>query len=170
MRATSARRALLLISTAILSGCVPGTFSEELRQTRLQVESLSQRVSRLETVRGGGSSTAYMDTASVTEEAADATAHRASDSSFRAGSAFSKLTRGLINTVTGWVEIPKRIHETSQRSGPFAGFTWGLLRGLGYGFIRTVGGVYETVTFPVAAPPGYRPVMQPEFVFMSDSG
>jgi len=82
-----------------------------------------------------------------------------------AGRAFQKLTRGAINTITGWVEIPKRIQETSQSSGALAGFTWGLLRGLGHGFVRTAAGLYEVFTFPVAAPPGYEPVIQPEYVF-----
>ncbi len=82
-----------------------------------------------------------------------------------AGNGFKKLTRGAINTVTGWVEIPKRIQETSQASGGFAGWTWGLLRGLGYGFVRTSAGLYEVFTFPFPAPPDYEPVMQPEYVF-----
>ena len=84
------------------------------------------------------------------------------------GKAFTKLTRGFVNIVTGWVEIPKRIHETSQTSGAWAGFTWGLLRGLGHGFIRTSAGAYEFLTFPFPAPPGYEPVIQPEYVFTEE--
>lgn len=80
-------------------------------------------------------------------------------------SAVKKAMRGATNTVTGWVEIPKRIQETTLASGYGAGFTWGLLRGLGYGFIRTAAGLYELVTFPFPAPPGYEPVIQPEYVF-----
>ena len=86
-----------------------------------------------------------------------------------AGKAFTKLTRGFVNIVTGWVEVPKRIHETSQESGAAAGFTWGLLRGLGHGFIRTSAGFYEFFTFPFPAPPGYESVIQPEYVFTSES-
>ena len=82
-----------------------------------------------------------------------------------AGKAFTKLTRGAVNIVTGWVEIPKRIQETSQVSGAAAGFTWGLLRGFGHGFIRTAAGFYELFTFPFPAPPGYVSVIQPEYVF-----
>jgi putative exosortase-associated protein (TIGR04073 family) len=82
-----------------------------------------------------------------------------------AGKAFNKLTRGMINTVTGWVEVPKRIHETSTASGAGAGLTWGVLRGLGYGIVRTAAGLYEIVTFPVPAPEGYEPIMLPEYVF-----
>ena len=82
----------------------------------------------------------------------------ASAESMEAGKAFGKLTRGGINLVTGWVEIPKRIQETSETSGAFAGFTWGLLRGLGYGFVRTAAGGYEIITFPFPAPANYEPV------------
>ena len=89
----------------------------------------------------------------------------ASAEDMEAGKAFTKLTRGFVNIVTGWVEIPKRIQETSQQSGAAAGFTWGLLRGLGHGFIRTAAGCYEFFTFPFPAPPGYAPVIQPEYVF-----
>ena len=80
-----------------------------------------------------------------------------------------KGARGAVNTATGWVEIPKRVHETSVTDGALAGFTWGLLRGLGYGFIRTAAGLYELVTFPFPAPPGYAPVIDPEYVFAEPS-
>ncbi len=86
-----------------------------------------------------------------------------------AGKAFTKLTRGFVNLITGWVEIPKRIQETTQTSGAAAGFTWGLLRGLGHGFIRTAARTYEFVTFPFPAPPGYESVIQPEYVFTGES-
>jgi putative exosortase-associated protein (TIGR04073 family) len=81
------------------------------------------------------------------------------------GGAMSKLGRGFVNTFTGWVEIPKRMYETSEASGAGAGFTWGLLRGLGYGFVRTAAGLYEFFTFPFPAPENYEPVINPEFVF-----
>lgn len=89
----------------------------------------------------------------------------ASAESLDAGKGFTKLSRGFINIVTGWVEVPKRIQETSDTDGTFAGFTWGLLRGLGHGFIRTSAGLYEFLTFPFPAPPGYEPVIQPPYVF-----
>ena len=87
------------------------------------------------------------------------------DTRMRSGGAVRKLGRGVVNLVTGWVEIPRRIDETSWDQGMAAGMTWGLLRGLGYGFIRTAAGAYEMVTFPVPAPPDYAPVIEPEFVF-----
>ncbi|MBI4340825.1 MAG: exosortase system-associated protein, TIGR04073 family [Candidatus Omnitrophica bacterium] len=84
------------------------------------------------------------------------------------GKGFTKLTRGATNTVTGWVEIPKRIQETTQASGALAGFTWGLMRGFGYGFVRTAAGLYEVFTFPFPAPSGYTSVIQPEYVFTAE--
>ena len=81
------------------------------------------------------------------------------------GGSVRKLTRGGVNLVTGWVEIPKRIQETSREQGAGTGWTWGLLRGIGHAFVRTAAGVYEIVTFPFPAPPDYAPVIQPEFVF-----
>lgn len=93
---------------------------------------------------------------------------RPAEAQMDAGKAFTKLARGFINIVTGWVEIPKRIHETSQISGTAAGFTWGTLRGIGHGFVRTAAGFYEFFTFPFPAPPNYEPVIQPEYVFLEE--
>lgn len=86
-----------------------------------------------------------------------------------ANGAGTKLLRGGINVITGWVEIPKRVSETSHEQGTLSGLTWGLLRGFGYGFIRTAAGFYEVFTFPFPAPLNYEPVMQPEYVFTDES-
>ena len=80
----------------------------------------------------------------------------------------TKLLRGAVNVLTGWVEIPKRVYETSQEQGTAAGLTWGLMRGFGRGFIRTAAGLYEVFTFPFPAPPNYEPVMLPEYVFIDE--
>lgn len=85
------------------------------------------------------------------------------------GGAFTKLSRGFMNIITGWVEIPKRIYEVSEESGAMSGFTWGLLLGIGRGFIRTAAGCYELVTFPYPAPPNYQSVIQPEYVFVVET-
>jgi putative exosortase-associated protein (TIGR04073 family) len=83
----------------------------------------------------------------------------------QASKALVKLGRGATNTATGWVEVPKKIQETSKKSGAGLGWSWGLLRGLGHGFVRTAAGAYEVVTFPFPAPPGYESVIFPEYVF-----
>ena len=84
------------------------------------------------------------------------------------GGAVSKLGRGIINVFTGWVEIPKRVIETSHSSGAAAGWTWGLLRGFGHGFVRTAAGLYEVFTFPVPQPADYASVIHPEYVFVDE--
>jgi putative exosortase-associated protein (TIGR04073 family) len=165
MRPAPSALALTLIGS-LIPGCAAGSWQTEFAQTRLQVEALRQRVDRLEQLRGGVASS--LDAALYSEAATTESGAGQASPSFRAGGAAGKLVRGLANAVTGWVEVPKRVHQTSQASGAAAGFTWGLARGLGYGFIRTVGGVYETVTFPFPAPPDYRPVIQPEYVFLPD--
>ncbi|MFH1791477.1 MAG: exosortase system-associated protein, TIGR04073 family [Candidatus Omnitrophota bacterium] len=76
-----------------------------------------------------------------------------------------KLMRGLANIVTGWVELPKNIYDTSVEDNVFSGLTIGLAKGIGMTIVRTGAGVYETVTFPFPIPEDYAPVLEPEYVF-----
>lgn len=76
-----------------------------------------------------------------------------------------KLMRGLANIITGWVELPKNIYETSVEDNVFAGITIGLAKGIGMTIVRTGAGVYETITFPFPIPEDYAPVLEPEYVF-----
>ncbi len=76
-----------------------------------------------------------------------------------------KLGRGLANILTGWIELPKNIYDTSVEDNPLSGLTIGLAKGVGMTIVRTGAGVYETVTFPFPIPEGYSPVLEPEFVF-----
>jgi putative exosortase-associated protein (TIGR04073 family) len=68
---------------------------------------------------------------------------------------FRKLSRGTINILTGWVEVPKNIAIRWKDSDPFSGFIWGGIEGIGWGFARTVGGVYEVISFPFPYPDDY---------------
>src|SRR3990167_6564035 len=79
-----------------------------------------------------------------------------------------KLYRGVANIVTGWVELPKNIYDTSVEDNVLSGLTIGLAKGVGMTIVRTGAGVYETVTFPFPIPEGYAPVLEPEFVFKSE--
>jgi len=79
-----------------------------------------------------------------------------------------KLTRGLANIVTGWVELPKNIYDTSVEDNIFSGLTVGLVKGIGMAIVRTGAGVYETITFPFPIPEDYAPVLEPEFVFSQE--
>ena len=174
----------IVVMGFLVSGCVfanrQSSFDLQVSQLELQVQALQTRVDRLSTARGmagSGASSSLVEEAdsgaetfsSTDEESSSTRARSGGMGGFQARGAGTKLVRGAANVVTGWVEIPKRIYETSQRSGSFAGFTWGLVRGLGRGFVRTVGGAYEVITFPFPAPPRYRPIIQPEYVFLPDA-
>ena len=78
-----------------------------------------------------------------------------------------KLYRGVANIITGWIELPKNIYDTSVEDNVLSGVTIGLAKGVGMTIVRTGAGIYETVTFPFPIPEGYAPVIEPEFVFKS---
>lgn len=78
---------------------------------------------------------------------------------------FTKLGRGVANTLTGWVELPKNIYHTSVEDNAFAGITLGLAKGAGMTIVRTGAGIYEIVTFPFPLPENYKPILEPEYVF-----
>lgn len=75
-----------------------------------------------------------------------------------------KLGRGVTNLLFGWIEIPRQIAKGWRETEPFTGTIVGLVKGVGWGFARTVAGAYEIITFPFPVPRDYVPVMQPEFV------
>ena len=79
--------------------------------------------------------------------------------------AFSKLGRGVANTLTGWVELPKNVYNTSVENNAFAGMTLGLAKGAGMTLVRTGAGIFELVTFPFPLPEDYEPILEPEYVF-----
>lgn len=76
-----------------------------------------------------------------------------------------KLGRGLANSLTGAVEIPKKMYLISKSDNVLMGMTWGLVKGAAVGLLRTAVGVFETVTFPIPAPADYEVMLSPEFVF-----
>ena len=78
---------------------------------------------------------------------------------------FTKLGRGVANTLTGWVELPKNIYNTSVQDNAFTGVTLGLARGVGMSVVRTGAGLFEILTFPFPVPQDYRPTLEPEYVF-----
>ena len=78
---------------------------------------------------------------------------------------FTKLGRGVANTLTGWVELPKNIYNTSVEDNAFTGMTLGLAKGAGMTLVRTGAGIYEVVTFPFPLPEDYKPILEPEYVF-----
>ena len=76
-----------------------------------------------------------------------------------------KAGRGLVNVFLGWTEIayqPVRMAEEGNRWPVALG--GGLVRGVCYTIGRTLTGVYEIISFPVAIPLNYRPIIYPEYV------
>ena len=138
----------------LLSGCAmmePSARDTQAVEQRLG--ALEQRIGALEQRRYGTASPAaeggWSETSTSASEEYAASGTASPPMRDRVGGALQKLFRGGVNLITGWVEIPKRMHETSQQSGAAAGWTWGLLRGFGHGFIRTIAGA-EDALIPAA--------------------
>ena len=66
-----------------------------------------------------------------------------------------KAGRGLVNVLTGWIEIPKQLHLGSQEPNPITGLGMGLVKGVGLTVLRGGVGLYETLTFPLPYPKDY---------------
>lgn len=80
--------------------------------------------------------------------------------------ALKKLGRGMCNLGTCWMEAIEQPSRLNNSDGPFAGLTYGVLKGLGMTVVRAVVGAYEIVTFPIPLPENYKPILQdPEFFF-----
>ena len=63
-----------------------------------------------------------------------------------------KMGRGVVNVLTGWIELPKQIHLGSQEDNPITGLGRGVLKGLGLTVLRGGVGIYEALTFPLPYP------------------
>lgn len=77
---------------------------------------------------------------------------------------FHKLGRGVVNLLTGWVEIPKTVAKEWRRTDPFTGTVMGLVKGIVWAVARTFAGFYEIISFPFPVPRNYEPILEPEFV------
>ena len=74
-----------------------------------------------------------------------------------------KFGRGAANFTLGVLAIPGQIVRTSRRSGPFVGATWGLVKGVSFMVASEVVGLFELATSPFETPPGFEPILKPEF-------
>ena len=77
---------------------------------------------------------------------------------------FHKLGRGVVNVLTGWVEIPKQIAKEWTRTDPITGTVLGVFKGIVVAVARTFVGAYEVISFPFPVPSDYQVIMEPEFV------
>ncbi len=75
-----------------------------------------------------------------------------------------KLSRGVMNVLTGWMEIPYNMAETWKKTDPFTGCVVGGIKGFFWGWARTCTGVFDIVTFPFPVPKDYDPLMEPEYI------
>ena len=83
----------------------------------------------------------------------------------------TKFGRGLSNTAFGWFEIVNEIGNESDRHGAWIGGPSGFIRGMAFGTVRTLAGIYELVTFPFPnGRKGYGPIVLPESVFNRGKG
>lgn len=80
-----------------------------------------------------------------------------------ADTATDKLGRGLAGMTTSFLEVPGNMVADSRHYGPAEGIPLGFAKGLGMIVPRTLVGVYEFVSAPFPAPPGYRPILHPEY-------
>ena len=74
-----------------------------------------------------------------------------------------KIGRGVANMTLGVLAIPGEITRTTREKGPFLGATWGLVKGVGMTVATEVVGVFEILTCPFETPPGFKPILEPEF-------
>lgn len=74
-----------------------------------------------------------------------------------------KFGRGLAGMTCGFLELPGNVVQTTEKQGIGYGLTIGVAKGLGMIVARELIGVYEFLTAPFPAPPGYKPILTPEF-------
>ena len=66
-----------------------------------------------------------------------------------------KMGRGVGNILTCWIEVPKNFQRGTQKTNPFLGAGWGLVKGTGLAVTRLAVGAYEAVTLPLPYPSNY---------------
>lgn len=88
-------------------------------------------------------------------------------SALAAGNPATKLTRGIVNLATGWIEVPVQMAE--RKSYDDTKVMWlvhGLLEGVRQAGRRTLMGAWDVITFPIA--PYDRPTLDPDTLIEPD--
>jgi len=78
-----------------------------------------------------------------------------------------KFVRGLANMLTSPLELPRCVQNVTEEQGVLVGWTGGVAQGIGMTAMRIIVGAVEVVTFPVPGPDGYKPWVEPEFVWQA---
>ena len=76
-----------------------------------------------------------------------------------------KLGRGAANLLTCPAELLRTSERVGRRDGAISGVTVGVVQGLWRGLLRGGAGAIEVATFFLEVPKGFRPIIQPEFVW-----
>jgi putative exosortase-associated protein (TIGR04073 family) len=97
----------------------------------------------------------YADNSNITP------ANKGSSAEGKSRGAGIKAERGIKNILFGWTDIPKSIIQVTRDSkNPIWGVTGGTFKGLGKAIPRTVSGIADVATFPLA---DYdRPLVKPD--------
>jgi len=61
----------------------------------------------------------------------------------------NKVSQGVANMATGFIEIPKNVINITEEDNIFVGMTWGVLRGAAHGVSRTLVGSVEFISSPI---------------------
>jgi len=72
-----------------------------------------------------------------------------------------KLGNGIVNVVTGVIEIPKTMMVTSHAKGPAYGATAGFMTGIVHMLGRTLCGALDLATFMIPT----RPLVNPGYIW-----
>lgn len=77
-----------------------------------------------------------------------------------------KLKRGALNVVSSPVEIAREINMTTNEKNLLNGWTVGLVKGLGSGFMRFGAGALDVLTCPFNFPDSKKgSLIEPEYVW-----
>lgn len=79
--------------------------------------------------------------------------------------ALHKLGRGIANIATCPAELIRTPELVGRRDGYVAALSTGIVQGVFRTVVRGVAGVWEVLTFYAEIPPGFRPLITPEFVY-----
>jgi len=73
----------------------------------------------------------------------------------------NKVSDGLVNAATSWIDIPREVVRTTKEENIIIGATFGLGKGVAYSFVRGTGGAVDVATFGMS--PYDKPLVQPEY-------
>lgn len=80
----------------------------------------------------------------------------------------AKLTRGIVNASTGWLEVPNQMAQRKDDGTVVMWTVHGLVHGLAIGLARTCYGFYDIITCPIG--PYDAPMTDPDTLIAPKHG